>query len=226
MAQETMTVHPRQERMRSPQTRGTTPWEALLAGISDTLRDTGTPVARLLCAGMMAVLTAAQLPGGGYACQAAMFAVLLRLGCCVPAAFLGVMAGFVVGYGTGALLCCWQLPVCVLLWLSAGLWARRQSRLAMAAAVTLCELSAFALTGVSSVYAVATTLLAAVAAGALSVLYCGAALAVQRRDELDGETRPLCVMAVCASLIAGVLPLPGGEAVGCALALYLTREHA
>ena len=226
MAQETMTVHPRQERMRSPQTRGTTPWEALLAGISDTLRDTGTPVARLLCAGMMAVLTAAQLPGGGYACQAAMFAVLLRLGCCVPAAFLGVMAGFAVGYGTGALLCCWQLPVCVLLWLSAGLWARRQSRLAMAVAVTLSELSAFALTGVSSVYAVATTLLTAVAAGALSVLYCGAALAVQRRDELDGETRPLCVMAVCASLIAGVLPLPGGEAVGCALALYLTLEHA
>ena len=148
MAQETMTVHPRQERMRSPQARGTTPWEALLAGISDTLRDTGTPVARLLCAGMMAVLTAAQLPGGGYACQAAMFAVLLRLGCCVPAAFLGVMAGFAVGYGTGALLCCWQLPVCVLLWLSAGLWARRQSRLAMAVAVTLSELSAFALTGV------------------------------------------------------------------------------
>ena len=226
MAQDTMTVYPRRESMRTPRAQGRSLAVALLGGISDTLRDTGTPVARLLCAGMMAALTAARLPGGGYACQTAMFAVLLRLGCCVPAAFLGLMAGFAVSYGMGELLCCWQLPVCVLLWLSAGFWARRKSRLPMAAAVSICQMSALALTGATSLYAVATALLTAVAAGALSVLYCGAALAVQRRDELDGETRPLCVMAVCASLIAGVLPLPGGEAVGCALALYLTLEHA
>ena len=124
MAQDTMAVYPRQESMRAPRVRGRTLTGALLGGISDTLRDTGTPVARVLCAGMMALLTAAQLPGGGYACQAAMFAVLLRLGCCVPAAFLGLMAGFAVSYGVGELLCCWQLPVCVLLWLSTGLWAR------------------------------------------------------------------------------------------------------
>ena len=226
MAQDTMTVYPRRESMRAPRAQGRSLVGALLGGISDTLRDTGTPVSRVLCAGMMAALTAARLPGGGYACQAAMFAVLLRLGCCVPAAFLGLMAGFAVSYGVGELLCCWQLPVCVLLWLSTGLWARQKSRLPMAAAVGLCQMSALALTGARSVYAVATALLTAVAAGALSVLYCGAALAVQRRDELDGETRPLCVMAVCASLIAGVFPLPGGEAVGCALALYLTLEHA
>ena len=226
MAQDTMAVYPRQESMRAPRARERTLMGALLGGISDTLRETGTPVARVLCAGMMALLTAAKLPGGGYACQVAMFAVLLRLGCCVPAAFLGIMAGFAVSYGVGELLCCWQLPICVLLWLSAGLWVRRRSRLPMAAAVGLCQLSAFVLTGVSSAYAVITTVLTAVAAGALSVLYCGAALAVLRRDELDGETRPLCVMAVCASLVAGVLPLPGGEALGCALALYLTLEHA
>jgi len=226
MAQDTMTVHPRQEGMRTPREKGRTLLEGLLAGIADTLRDTGSVYARALCAVMMAVLTAARLPGGGYACQTAMFAVLLRLGYCVPAAFCGVMAGFVVSYGTGALLRCWQLPICVLLWLSAGLWARRRSRLALAAAVGLCQLSAAAITGLSTPLDIAVTLLTAVAAGALSVLYCGAALSVQRRDELDGETRPLCVMAVCASLVAGILPLPGGEAVACALAMYLTVEHA
>lgn len=226
MAQDTMTVHPRQEDMRTPREKRRPALDALFCGIADTLRDTGTPAARVLCAGMMAVLTAAQLPGGGYACQVAMFAVLLRLGYCVPAAFVGIMAGFVVSYGTGALLQCWQLPVCVLLWLSACLWTHRRSRLSLAAAVSICQLSAAALTGVASPLAVATTALTAIAAGALSVLYCGAALSVQHRDELDGETRPLCVMAVCASLVAGLLPLTGGKFVACALATYLTLEHA
>ncbi len=226
MAQDTMTVHPRQEGMRAPRQVGRSALDALFSGIADTLRDTGKPLARMLCAVMMAVLTGAQLPGGGYACQVAMFGVLLRLGYCVPSAFVGVMAGFVFSYGTGNLLQCWQLPLCAMLWLSACLWARRQSRLALAAAVALAQLSCFALTGLDSPLDVATTVLTAVAAGALSVLYCGAALSICHRDELDGETRPLCVMAVCASLIAGMYPLPGGEAVACALALYLTLEHA
>ena len=110
MAQDTMTVYPRRESMRAPRAQGRSLAGALLGGISDTLRDTGTPVSRVLCAGMMAALTAARLPGGGYACQAAMFAVLLRLGCCVPAAFLGLMAGFAVSYGVGGRRCGWHLP--------------------------------------------------------------------------------------------------------------------
>ena len=67
---------------------------AFLSGIDETLRSRGAPVQRLLCAVMMALLALARLPGGGYACQTAMFAVLLRLGFCVPAAFVGGVAGF------------------------------------------------------------------------------------------------------------------------------------
>lgn len=226
MAQDTMTVHPRAQGVSRGEEQSGTAMGALLGGIARTLRDTGTPMQRLLCAGMMALLTAARLPGGGYACQAAMFAALLQLGFCVPAAFVGVMAGFVVSYGTGALVQSWQLPVCVLLWLSAGLWAGSRSRIAPALAVGACQLSYAAITGVSSVLAAATLLLTALSGAGLAVLYVGAALTVCRRDELDGETRPLCVMAVCASLTAGLLPLPGGDVLACALAAYLTLEHA
>ena len=69
-----------------------------LSGIERTLRERGTWVQRILCAAMMALLSMAELPGGGYCCQSAMFAVLLRQGFCVPAAFAGVMMGFVAQY--------------------------------------------------------------------------------------------------------------------------------
>ena len=59
-----------------------------------------------------ALLTAARLPGGGYCCQAAMFAVLLRLGFVVPAAFAGVMIGFAFSFAAGDIVACWQLPAC------------------------------------------------------------------------------------------------------------------
>lgn len=69
------------------------------AGSADALRgDDGDFV---VCAGF---------PGGGYCCQGAMFAVLLRQGFCVPAGFAGVMLGFAAQYAAGALAGCWQLP--------------------------------------------------------------------------------------------------------------------
>ena len=197
-----------------------------LQGIERTLRVRGTLVQRVLCAAMMALMTGARLPGGGYACQIAMFAVFLRLGFCVPAAFAGVTAGFAVLYGVGELAGCWQLPACTLLWLSTGLWAHRSSRIRMAAAVFVVQLTGVMVTGASTVLSAAVLLFSAVAGAGLAVLYDGAALSVCHRDELDGETRPLCVMAVCASLTAGILPLPGGPVMASALALYLTMEHA
>ena len=225
MQQESMTVHVRPEPMRGPAS-GPERRGRLLQGIEDTLRESGSPMERLLCAGLTAALSGAALPGGGCCAQAAMFAVLLRLGYCVPAGFAGVVLSVLIGFRKAPLLASWQLPVCVLLWLSAGMWARRESRLSMAAAVFVSQLTCAAITGVQTPYAVLHTLLTAGAGAALSVLYLGAALSVCRRDELDGETRPLCVMAVCASLVAGVSGLPGGTAVGCSLALYLTLEHA
>jgi len=199
---------------------------ALLSGIEGTLRQRGTAPQRILCMMMTAVLGMARLPGGGYCCQAAMFAVLLRLGFCVPSAFAGVAVSFVLGYAHGELLCCWQLPVCIVLWLSVRLWARPDGRLAMAFAVFLALLSAGALTGLDQFYGILVTLLTALAGAGLCVLYDGAALSVCRRDELDGETRPLCVMAVCASLAAGAWRLPLGAAVSAGMAMYLTLEHA
>ena len=148
MAQEQMTVHIRQETMRTETTERLKPWGAVLEGIGDTLRDTGTPVQRLLSAVLLAALTAARLPGGGYACQAAMFAVFIRLGFCVPSAFLGVMAGFAFSYGLGMLTACWQMPVCALLWLCACLWAGRERRWAIAGAVFLAQLTQAAVVGV------------------------------------------------------------------------------
>ena len=65
-----------------------------LSGIAGSMRIRGTLSQRMLCALLMALLTPAALPGGGFACQTAMFAVLLRLGFCVPAAFAGVLCGF------------------------------------------------------------------------------------------------------------------------------------
>lgn len=197
-----------------------------LQGIERTLRIRGTLVQCVLCAALMALLTGAALPGGGYACQIAMFAVVLRLGFCVPAAFVGIMAGFAAQYGLGDLSGCWQLPAATLLWLSTGLWAQRSSRMRMAAAVFLVQLTGVVVMGMTSVLSVAVVVLSAAASAGLSVLYDGAALSVCHRDELDGETRPLCVVAVCASLAAGILPLPGGYVIAGALAAYLTLEHA
>lgn len=197
-----------------------------LQGIERTLRIRGTLLQRVLCAALMALLTGAALPGGGYACQIAMFAVVLRLGFCVPAAFAGIMVGFAAQYGLGDLSGCWQLPAATLLWLSTGLWAHRSSRMRMALAVFLVQLTGAVVIGVSSVLSVAVVVLSAAASAGLSVLYDGAALSVCHRDELDGETRPLCVVAVCASLAAGILPLPGGQVIAGALAMYLTLEHA
>ena len=93
-------------------------------------------------------------------------------------------------------------------------------------AVFAVQLSYGLFTGADSLLALATLLLTALAGAGLCVLYDGAALAVCRRDELDGETRPLCVMAVCASLAAGILHLPQGDILASSLALYLTLEHA
>ena len=206
--------------------RGGNIGSGFLTGIERTLRMRGTLVQRMLCAAMMAILSFARLPGGGYCCQGAMFAVLLRQGFCVPAGFAGVMLGFAAQYAAGALAGCWQLPVCTMLWLSTGLWAKPANRMTMAAAVFLIQLTAAAVTGVGNGYEIIVVLLTAVAGAGLSVLYDGAALTVSRRDELDGETRPICVLAVCASLAAGLAPLPGGQALAPAMALYLTLEHA
>ena len=202
------------------------PMRGFLGGIAGSMRVRGTLAQRLLSALLLALLTPAVLPGGGYACQAAMFAVLIRLGFCVPAAFVGVLLGFAGGFLSGDMMACWQLACCVLLWLSCGLWAQREKRMSMAAAVFLVLLSYGVFTGVESVLAVATLTLTALVGAGLCVLYDGAALAVCHRDELDGETRPLCVMAVCASLTAGILHLPQGEILASSLTLYLTLEHA
>ena len=193
-----------------------------LEGIEWTLRTRGTALQRVLCAAMMAALTGAELPGGGYACQLAMFAVLLKRGLLVPAAFAGMMAGFVVSYGVGAVVCCWQLPAATLLWLTACLWVKRQ----MPLAVFLAALTAGAVMGIDSPLGVAVLLLTAAAGAGLSALYDGAVLSAAHRDELDGQTRPLCVLAVCASLAAGLMPLPGGAVLAMALGCYLTLEHA
>lgn len=224
VARETMTVHPQKEKMRASGARAAA--GGLLAGIDETLRARGTPVQRALCLLLTAALTAARLPGGGYACQCAMFAVLVRQGFCVLPAFAGAMGGFAVSYALGNIACCWQLPCCAALWLTAGLWAKRERTAPMALAVFAAQLTSGAVAGFDTPYAAATLLLTCAAAAGLCVLYDGAALSVMRRDELDGETRPLCVMAVCASLSAGLLSLPGGRQVACALAAYLTVEHA
>lgn len=87
--------------------RGGNMGSGFLTGIERTLRMRGTLVQRILCAAMMAILSFARLPGGGYCCQGAMFAVLLRQGFCVPAGFAGVMLGFAAQYaarGVGRLL--------------------------------------------------------------------------------------------------------------------------
>lgn len=197
-----------------------------LSGIERTLRERGTWVQRILCAAMMALLSMAELPGGGYCCQSAMFAVLLRQGFCVPAAFAGVMMGFVAQYAMGTLAGCWQLPVCTLLWLSAGAWANPTGRITMAAAEFAAQLTAAAVTGIGSLYAIAVTVLTAAAGAGLSILYDGAALSVSRRDELDGDTRPLCILAVCASLAVGLASFSEGQIPAAALSMYLTLEHA
>lgn len=197
-----------------------------LFGIERTLRERGTLIQRVLCAAMMALLSMAQLPGGGYCCQSAMFAVLLRQGFCVPAAFAGVMMGFAVQYTAGTLAGCWQLPVCTLLWLSAGLWANPAGCTTMAVAEFIIQLTSIAVTGIGNIYAMTINVLTAAAGAGLSILYDGAALSVSRRDELDGDTRPLCILAVCASLVVGMSSFSGGRILAAAMATYLTLEHA
>ena len=150
--------------------RGGNMGSGFLTGIERTLRMRGTLVQRILCAAMMAILSFARLPGGGYCCQGAMFAVLLRQGFCVPAGFAGVMLGFAAQYAAGALAGCWQLPVCTMLWLSTGLWAKPANRMTMAAAVFLIQLTAAAVTGVGNGYEIIVVLLTAVAGAGLSVL--------------------------------------------------------
>ena len=197
-----------------------------LFGIERTLRERGTLIQRVLCAAMMALLSMAQLPGGGYCCQSAMFAVLLRQGFCVPAAFAGVMMGFAVQYTAGTLAGCWQLPVCTLLWLSAGLWANPAECTTMAVAEFIIQLTSIAVTGIGNIYAMTINVLTAAAGAGLSILYDGAALSISRRDELDGDTRPLCILAVCASLAVGMSSFSGGRILAAAMAAYLTLEHA
>lgn len=198
----------------------------LLEGIAATLRSRGRASQRVLCVIMMLLLTRTRFPLGGYCCQVAMFAVLLRLGFCVPAAFAGIAGGFAAAYAAGDLLASWQLPACAALWLTGGLWARREKRGTMAAAVFLVQLTAGAVTGMASPLDIASIVLTALCGAALTLLYDGAALIVCHRDELDGETRPLCVMAVCASVAAGMMRLPYGEILACIWVLYLTLEHA
>ena len=197
-----------------------------LFGIERTLRERGTLIQRVLCAAMMALLSMAQLPGGGYCCQSAMFAVLLRQGFCVPAAFAGVMMGFAVQYTAGTLAGCWQLPVCTLLWLSAGLWANPAGCTTMAVAEFIIQLTSIAVTGIGNIYAMTINVLTAAAGAGFSILYDGAALSISRRDELDGDTRPLCILAVCASLTVGMSSFSGGRILAAAMAAYLTLEHA
>ena len=200
--------------------------ETYFEAIAGTLDHRGTVAQRMLCMVMMGVLTGARLPGGLYACQTAMFAVLLRQGFCVPAAFAGAAAGFACAYAAGNMICCWQFPVCILLWLFSGIWIRQNRRMLMAAAVFAAALTFAALTGVRSILSIAVLLLTAVTGAGLSVMYDSAAMMIRWKEELDGETRPLCVMAVLASVTAGLLDLPYGQILAAALALYLTLEHA
>lgn len=226
MPEDSMTVLERPESMRSAEEKPASLLSLLVEGIARTLRDTGTALERLFCLVLLALLTFAALPGGGYCCQAAMFAVFVRLGFCVPAAFLGIVTGFVFSFGEGVLLAIWQLPVCVMLWLSAALWTGRENRIVTALAVFAIQLTGLCITGVSSVYAVLMAVMMAAGGAALSVLYMGAALSVYHRDELDGETRPLCVMAVAASVLAGLMTVDRSGLLACSLAMYLTLEHA
>jgi len=156
-----------------------------LSGIENSVNMRGTLAQRMLCMLLMVLLTPAELPGGGYACQTAMFAVLLRLGFCVPAAFVGVLCGFAGGFFVGNMAICWQMVCCVLLWLLCGAWVRRESRMTMAAAVFAVQLSYGLFTGADSLLALATLLLTALAGAGLCVLYDGAVLTVYPDDALE-----------------------------------------
>lgn len=198
----------------------------LLNGIGDSLRESGTPMQRVLIALMMALLSRASLPGGYYACQTAMFAVLLRQGVCVPAAFAGIVLGFGVQFAQGNLIGCWQLIAATGLWLLCGLWANRESRKGMAAAIVLAAASCALIADVRAPIQAAALGLTALLGAGVSLLYDGAVLCAVHRDELDGDTRPLCVMAVCASLAAALTHQPFGGALAMAFAAYMTMEHA
>lgn len=200
--------------------------DSFFDSIGETLSHRGTAVQRMLCIAMMFVLSGVRLPGGLYACQTAMFAVLLRQGFCVPAAFAGMTAGFAAAYAAGDMLACWQMPMSIALWLLAGLWRKPGRRMPMAAAVCCMLMTYGVLAGIDSILSAATLVLTAASGAGLCILYDGAALLVRCRDELDGETRPLCVMAVSASICAGLMHLPKGMILASAMAAYLTLEHA
>lgn len=199
---------------------------AMLTAIGQTLRHRGGIMQRVFCALMMALLGLCALPGGYYACQIAMFAVLLRLGVCVPAAFAGILLGFAAQFAQGNLIACWQLPAAAGLWLSCAVWARRAQRRRMSAAVFLAVLSTAAVADVRAPIQLAALAACALVGAGLSLLYDGAVLCAAHRDELDGDTRPVCVVAVCASLAAAMVQLPLGGALALAFAAYLTLEHA
>ncbi|MBQ7785992.1 MAG: SpoIIE family protein phosphatase [Clostridia bacterium] len=194
--------------------------------IAKTLEHRGRLSQKILCLAITALFSLVQLPGGGYCCQAAMFAVFVRLGLLVPSAFFGVLLGFAYHFAQGDMYACWQMPVCIMLWLSCGVWARREKRIPMAAAVFVFELTFGVFTGMNSVLELVISGLTAVSGAAFSLLYDGAVFAMHYRDELDGDTRPLCMMAVCACAAAGVMRLPYGSVIGASMALYLTLEHA
>ncbi len=201
-------------------------WAMTVDAIAQSLRHSGTPMQRVLCALMMALLSLPALPGGYYCCQTAMFAVLIRLGLCVPAAFAGILVGFAFQFAQENLIACWQLPAAAALWLSCGLWARRMDRRRMIVAVFLAVLSAAVVAEVRAPIQAAALLATAGLGVGLAILYDGAALCASHRDELDGDTRPLCTAAVCASMAAAMIRLPFGEALALALCTYLTVEHA
>lgn len=194
--------------------------------IGESLRWRGSLGEKALCAGMMLLLSLAALPGGYYCVQTAMFAVLVRQGLCVPAAFTGMAAAFALHFSNGNLIACWQLCAGAGLWLLCGAWRKEGGRAKMAAAVALAVLSQAAVADIRPPVQAAALLLTAAFGVGLSLLFDGAALCVSHRDELDGDTRPLCIAAVCAALTASVVHLPYGGAIAMALCAYLTIEHA
>ena len=96
----------------------------------------------------------------------------------------------------------------------------------MVAAVFPAVLSCAAVADVRSPIQAAALLTTAALGAGLTLLYDGAALCAAHRDELDGDTRPLCTAAVCASLAAALFRLPFGGALAFAFCAYLTVEHA
>lgn len=203
----------------------------LLSGIAQSIEQGGTLPQRLGMAALFFLLMQAALPCGVYALAEAMFAVMIGHGFGVTAAFAGIVGGFALHYAQGSLAGCWQLIGAAGLWLTCGLWARPGGRGRRAAAVVIFQASHAALLGetLKTPYGLLVTLGACAAAGAFSVLYDGAFLCMRHRGEPGESVRPVCMMAAYASLQLGLLGLPlgdGARIAACALAVYLTLEHA